>query len=103
MLGFHIIDRPPIKSTGVWLGIGVSGQQIHLIVHEHATLRMPSLDPLDGHFAILVQDYQETLDWLDRSKIPYHARPKSLAGYAQIFIEDPDHNIIEFDVEFALL
>jgi glyoxylase I family protein len=98
LLGFIVIDRPPIQSQGIWLGIGHSGQQIHLIVHEQATLRSRSIDPLDNHFAILVNDYKQTIEWLQSSNIPYIARPNSPAGYNQIFIEDPDHNMIEFDI-----
>lgn len=60
----------------------------------------------DIHFALRVESYRDTLTWLSgkgfRDDLPdgdfrkMKLRSKSVAGYAQIYIMDPDRNIIEF-------
>ncbi|WP_145410103.1 VOC family protein [Paenibacillus xylanexedens] len=95
LLQMQEIDRPPFRSTGIWYAIG--SQQLHLLQHpEGHTLREAGIDTTDGHFAIWVTSYQETIDWLTKQGIEYEARPDSVAGFAQIFVLDPDRNIIEF-------
>ncbi|MCZ8511317.1 VOC family protein [Paenibacillus filicis] len=96
-LRFQEIERPPFKSRGVWYAIG-SSQQLHLLEHPNGeALRTSGIDSVDGHFAIWVTSYSGTIAWLENQGIPYEARPQSVAGFAQIYILDPDHNIIEFD------
>lgn len=98
-LHFPEIQRPPFKSNGVWYAIG--DQQLHLIEHPNGeTLRKSGIDSGDGHFAIWVRSYQNTIEWLEKAGIPYEARPQSVAGFAQIYIVDPDHNVIEFDATY---
>ncbi|MBD7969666.1 VOC family protein [Paenibacillus gallinarum] len=94
------ITRPPFDSTGVWYSIG-EGQQLHLLQHPAGeTLRISGVDTTDGHFAVWVKSFEKTKQWLESVGIPYEARPNSVAGFAQIFILDPDHNIIEFDAPY---
>jgi hypothetical protein len=47
-----------------------------------------------------VKSFKATIKWLDDRGISYEARPNSLAGFTQIYILDPDHNIIEFDAPY---
>ncbi|TVY08376.1 VOC family protein [Paenibacillus cremeus] len=99
VLGLQEIPRPPIQtSRGVWLDVG--GQQLHLIVHDGETIRKGVLDTKDGHLAIVVENYQETIDWLEANGIEYEARPHAVTGFSQIYITDPDKNIIELDCDF---
>lgn len=59
------------------------------------------MDTTDGHFSIWVKSYSETKAWLDRMGVEYVASPDSVAGFAQIFVLDPDRNIIEFGAEYG--
>ncbi|MDO7907947.1 VOC family protein [Paenibacillus sp. JX-17] len=94
------IERPPFRSRGIWYAIG--NQQLHLLEHPQGeTLRTKDVDTTDGHFAIWVRSYNETIQWLDQQGIPYEARPDSVAGFAQIFLLDPDRNIIEFGAPYS--
>lgn len=96
---FQEIERPPFKSNGVWYAIG--NQQLHLLEHPNGeTLRTSAIDSVDGHFALWVKSYKNTIEWLEHIGVPYEARPQSVAGFAQIYILDPDHNIIEFDAAY---
>lgn len=99
VLGLKEIGRPPFDFPGAWYQIGQ--QQLHLIVYESAqTLRrIDNMDTKDGHLAIRVTDYYETLAYLKRQNIEIDVRPKSVSGFAQIFCKDPDNNLIEFNVE----
>lgn len=99
LLGMQEIERPPFRSTGTWYGIG--SQQLHLLQHPQGhTLREAGIDTTDGHFAIWVKSHNETIAWLEQQGIEYEARPDSVAGFAQIFVLDPDRNIIEFDAPY---
>ena len=75
-----------------------------------ATLRRDKwIDRNDVHVAFRVKSYRDTLAWLNgkdfRDDVPENdlkrlqLRPNSPAGYPQIYLLDPDRNIIEFHCE----
>jgi glyoxylase I family protein len=98
-LKFQEIGRPPFRSRGIWYAVG--NQQLHLIEYSNGqTLRSSGIDSTDGHFAIWVKSYNETIEYLEEVGIPFDARPNSVAGFAQIYILDIDNNVIEFDAEY---
>lgn len=104
------IDRPPFNFPGLWFQIGDAEQHLHIIVGMGALQRTgrPN-DPQDVHFALRVKSYRETLGWLHkkgfREELPVddlhslQLRPNSITGHPQIYILDPDRNIIEFNCE----
>ncbi len=99
VLQFQEIERPPFKSKGMWYAVG--DHQLHLIENpDGETLRKSEIDSGDGHFAVWVKSYKNTVEWLDQANIPYEARPQSVAGFTQIYIVDPDCNVIEFDAAY---
>lgn len=94
------IPRPPFNSTGVWYAVG--DQQLHLLEHPGGdTLRERGIDTVDGHFAFWVKSHSDTKAWLEEQGIPYEARPDSVAGFAQIYVLDPDRNILEFGAPYG--
>lgn len=95
------IERPAFDFPGAWFAIGTEGQQLHLIVHRDAVLRNKGLDTRDHHFALRVKSYQAAIDWLDRCGVSYEARPHSKAGFPQIYVLDPDRNIVEINARTA--
>ncbi|MBD2869419.1 VOC family protein [Paenibacillus arenilitoris] len=97
VLGLREIERPPFGFPGAWYAVGGSGQQLHIIVHDGETKRAGGIDSRDGHFAVSVSDYGDAIDWLERHGIEYRANPNSMTGFAQIFMLDPDRNIIELN------
>jgi glyoxylase I family protein len=98
ILGLQEMERPPFDFAGAWYAIG-DGQQLHLIVYEGETLRQGGINSRDGHFAVHVRSYKETLAWLEQKGIPVDARPYAKAGFPQIYVLDPDHNVIEFNAD----
>ncbi|MFD2670715.1 VOC family protein [Marinicrinis sediminis] len=97
ILQMEELPRPDFDFEGAWLAVGQ--QQLHLIVHEGQTWREGGIDTRDGHVAFEVADYEETLRWLEQKGIPFKANPSSRAGFPQIFILDPDHNVIELNMQ----
>jgi glyoxylase I family protein len=103
------IARPAFPYPGAWFQIG-STQQLHIVVRSESMTRGDkSIDSWDVHFALRVKSYRETLAWLEakgfREDLPDDdmrkmvLKPDSIAGNAQIYILDPDRNIIEFNCE----
>ncbi|WP_219835084.1 VOC family protein [Paenibacillus sp. R14(2021)] len=97
VIGLQPIVRPAFDFPGAWYAIGGSGEQLHLIVHAGEMGRSGGIDTRDGHFAIRVADFDETIAWLDRCGIEHRNNRNSITGFAQIFLLDPDHNIIELN------
>ena len=91
---------PPFDFEGAWYQLG--NRQLHLIVYDGSTFRAgKEVDSHDIHFAIRVNSYRDTRDFL-RSK-GYHPdavdefkkmreNPKATAGFPQLYIMDPDRN-----------
>ncbi|MED4018927.1 VOC family protein [Sutcliffiella cohnii] len=93
------INRPDFGFPGAWYDI--EGQQLHLIVDPASqTIREDkSLSSREGHFALRVESYTETLKWLKQNNVEVLEKPTSKSGFAQIFCADPDGNLIELNVE----
>ena len=91
-------ERPSFDFPGAWYDI--EGQQLHLIVDPSSqTIRKDKIiSSREGHFALRVENYQETLHWLKKNGIEILEKPNSISGFAQIFCTDPDGNLIELNV-----
>lgn len=97
VIGLKEIMRPAFDFPGAWYGIGLNGQQLHLIVHDGQTKRAGGIDTRDGHFALRVTSFDDTLAWLDSHHISFKANRESITGFAQVFLLDPDNNVIELN------
>lgn len=107
ILGLAEITRPPFDFPGAWYQLG--DRQLHLIVHDESTFRENKpVDSRDIHFAIRVNSYRQTRDFL-RSK-GFHPEtddefkkmkenPQSITGWPQLYIMDPDRNVIELNAD----
>lgn len=92
VLGLSTLDRPDFGFPGRWYDLG-NGHQLHLM----QTDRLPGNtgEPkFDRHIALEVPDLDEAARELDSLGVPY-ARSSGRAGAEQIFIRDPDGNMIE--------
>lgn len=99
VLGLRELERPNFGFPGAWYEVG--SQQVHLIVLPSSqTIRTnKSLSSREAHFALRVENYFETLDWLKKNKIELLDKFNSKSGFAQIFCADPDGNLIELNVD----
>jgi catechol 2,3-dioxygenase-like lactoylglutathione lyase family enzyme len=108
VVGLEEIDRPPFDFPGAWFAVGDSGE-LHLIGDPPSpTRRGPKpIDSRDVHFAVRVASYRDTLAFLeskgyrtDAAPTDEHAmiaRPHATAGFPQIYIVDPDRNVVELN------
>lgn len=92
-------ERPDFPFEGAWYRIGAD--QLHLIVHPGAETKRSSttIDTMDGHFALRVRDMRKVLQRLDEHGWKYESRPHSMTGWHQVFVTDPDGNVIEINAE----
>ena len=93
------IPRPDFDFEGAWYEI--EGKQIHLIVDPSSqTIRQDkSLSSREGHFALRVENYYDTLKWLKQNEVEIIEKPYGKSGFAQIFCADSDGNLIELNVD----
>ena len=106
ILKLEEIARPPFGFPGAWFSAGAS-QQLHLIVHPNSTFRTgKGLDTRDGHFAVRVHSYRQMVVYLWSRGYKEDAadefkrmilQPYATAGFPQIYILDPDRNVIEIN------
>lgn len=96
VLGLQEVARPAFPFEGAWYQLG-DGRQLHLIVHERPrTLRgTTEIDLRDGHFAFGVADWEKTVERLQAAGIPCVVRRDNVTPWKQVYITDPDGNVIE--------
>jgi glyoxylase I family protein len=107
ILGWQEIGRPAFDFPGAWYQVG--NDQLHLIVHDRSTFReSKGVDSRDIHFAVRVSSFREALESLESKGYRKDAQHVDLemkvserptAGFPQIYIVDPDRNVIEFNAE----
>ena len=109
VLGFSQIARPAFPLGGAWLNAGAV--EIHLIDFPQGSFRNTiSVGTDDVHFAMRVKDfesligklnnhgYRDDLDESDNKRMII--KQKSMAGYSQLYIMDPDSHLIEINAAF---
>lgn len=103
VLGFDVIPRPPFDCEGHWLF--AYGLNLHLVATDYPTERrkikinriqhFSSALPRVDHIAFLTGDISTVKDMLDHHSVYYkHEKPED-TGIEQIFLFDPDGNVIE--------
>lgn len=98
VLGFqNSSERPDFDFPGAWYQLGET--QLHLIVHNDGkTLRgTTKIDSRDGHFAIRVKDIEEFIERMKTYQVEILNKPDNETEWHQVFISDPDGNLIEFN------
>jgi catechol 2,3-dioxygenase-like lactoylglutathione lyase family enzyme len=106
VFGLSEIPRPDFPVGGAWLACG--SMQVHLVVHPEGTFRQrPVIDRNDWHFAFRTDDFEGVLERLAAlgfsGDLP-EGDPKhmlvfrtGLAGFPQLYLRDPDLNIVEIN------
>jgi len=109
VLGLREIERPPFDFPGAWFAVG--NDQLHLIGDSgNPTLRgEKGVDSRDVHFGVRVTSWTDALRFLESKGYSADANeldpkkmkvsPRPTAGFPQIYILDPDRNVIEINAE----
>ncbi|MEJ1937484.1 VOC family protein [Nostoc sp. NIES-2111] len=106
VLGLRKLPRPPFQIEGAWYRVGPL--QIHVTAHAGANFRTGrTVDNDDVHFALRAEDFEDAVSHLKRcgydETLPDdHPRRlilkrTGLAGFPQVFLMDPDRNVIEIN------
>jgi catechol 2,3-dioxygenase-like lactoylglutathione lyase family enzyme len=79
----------------------VGDRQLHLIVHpDTRTVRgTTEIDSRDGHYGLRVRSYRQTVEYLDARGVPHRDKPRNKTPWPQIYLTDPDGNVIELNAE----
>jgi catechol 2,3-dioxygenase-like lactoylglutathione lyase family enzyme len=98
-LGLPELERPAFDFPGAWYALG--DRQLHLIVHTTPrTLRgTTEIDSRDGHFAVRIRDFRGTVEHLRAQGVPLRESPDNPTPWAQIYVTDPDGNVIELNTD----
>ena len=94
ILGLQSIPRPDLGLAGIWYRAGEA--EIHLIATpEGADVggHPRSISPLANHSAFAIDDYAKVLDHLKSSGLEVM---ETSAARGQMWVQDPDGNVIEF-------
>lgn len=112
VLGLKELARPAFSFPGAWYQVG--DRTLHLIVGARSTFREgKGIDSHDVHFAIRVKSYAgaiqhlaalgyQPLDPQATNQDPFRTmriNAAGAAGFPQIYILDPDRNVIEINAE----
>jgi glyoxylase I family protein len=99
VLGLAECERPPFDFPGAWYELGEG--QLHLIAGQRArTLRgTTAIDARDGHCALRVEDYDATLARLQAHGVEVLESRTNVTPWAQMYVADPDGNVVELNVE----
>jgi catechol 2,3-dioxygenase-like lactoylglutathione lyase family enzyme len=93
LLGLEEVERPDFGIPGVWYGVGET--QIHLIGKPEGVdtgSPSPKLTPIANHSAFQIEDYDAAVDRLRETGAEFIELSREVG---QIFVRDPDGNIIE--------
>jgi glyoxylase I family protein len=95
VLGFFEVPRPGFSFAGSWLYSEGLGMMLHLIHDERFEPIATRDNTRRNHLAFRVNDIDRTLEQLAEHGIPVIQRRLPDYGYRQLFIHDPDGNLIE--------
>jgi catechol 2,3-dioxygenase-like lactoylglutathione lyase family enzyme len=103
LFGLEPIARPPFPIPGRWLGVG--GLAVHLTVYPAGNFRSGGVDNDDIHFAFNTDDFEgfvaraEAMGFRADAEVGDPKRMilkrQGMAGFPQVYLIDPDRNIIE--------
>lgn len=107
VLGLEEIARPDFSFDGAWYRVG--DRELHLIVSRDPTFRAGKGVTLeDGHLAFRVKSFRAALAHLeshgchtgpDEPGRTMRVNTKSVTGYPQIHLLDPDRNVVEINAQ----
>lgn len=89
VLGLPELPRPDFGFPGAWFRVGVT-QELHLIGHRDRAVGQRA-----GHFALLVSDIDGAAARLRAAGTEFRGPKPRPDGVKQIFLPDPDGNMIE--------
>ena len=95
VLGFHTVPRPSFSFDGRWLMHEAVGVMLHLIHNKDFTAPSGPINSMCGHFALRCLDIDAAINTLREHSVQFVEKRLPDFGYRQLFIQDPDGNVLE--------
>jgi len=98
LLGLEEIPRPAFDFPGIWYGLG-NGLQLHIIHNDQLVRPAVERETIQArypHFALWTDDADATARELERLGLPCRDVVSGPTGLRQVFVKDPDGNMVEF-------
>ncbi len=98
LLGLQEIPRPAFDFPGIWYSLG-GDLQLHIILNDQLTRPAVERETIQiryPHFALWTDDADETARRIETLGVPCRDVVSGPTGLRQIFVKDPDGNMVEF-------
>jgi glyoxylase I family protein len=93
VMGLETLPRPDFGFPGRWYDLK-NGNQLHLMSLENMPAHSTEIPTFDRHIALEVPDIEQAAVQLTNLGVEF-AKGSGRGGAAQIFLRDPDGNMIE--------
>ena len=97
-LGFQEIPRPAFNFPGIWYSLG-GDLQLHIILNDRLVRPAVERETIQAqypHFALWTDDADAAALKLEALGLPSRDVISGPTGLRQIFVKDPDGNMVEF-------
>jgi catechol 2,3-dioxygenase-like lactoylglutathione lyase family enzyme len=97
-LSFQEIPRPAFDFPGIWYSLG-GDLQLHIILNDQLVrpaVERESIQARYAHFALWTEDCDATAARIEALGLPCRDVFSGPTGLRQVFVKDPDGNMIEF-------
>jgi len=98
VLGFQEIPRPAFDFPGIWYSLG-GDLQLHIILNDQLVRPAVEREKIEArypHFALWTDDCDATADRIGQLGLVCRDVFSGPTGLRQVFIKDPDGNMVEF-------
>ena len=98
VLGFQEIPRPAFDFPGIWYSLG-GDLQLHIILNDQLVRPAVEREKIIArypHFALWTDDCDATADRIGQLGLVCRDVYSGPTGLRQVFIKDPDGNMVEF-------
>lgn len=98
LLGLEEIPRPAFDFPGIWYSLG-GELQLHIILNDRRVrpaVEREKIEARSPHFALWTDDADATALKIGRLGLPCRDVVAGPTGLRQIFVKDPDGNMVEF-------
>jgi len=97
-LGFQEVPRPAFDFPGIWYSLG-GDLQLHIILNDELVkpaVERETITARYGHFALWTEDCDATAQRIEELGLPCRDVVSGPTGLRQVFVKDPDGNMVEF-------
>ena len=98
LLGLQEIPRPAFDFPGIWYSLG-HGLSLHIILNDQLVrpaVERETIQARYAHFALWTEDADATATHITELGLPCRDVISGPTGLRQVFVKDPDGNMVEF-------